>query len=54
MDGKIYVIIIVHNNTRNQKKCANAHTLYAYVYRETRVMPFKLLTVVKLLGWLFT
>lgn len=36
MDGKIYVIIfIVHNNTRNQNKYANAYTLYAYVYRET-------------------
>lgn len=48
------ILIIVHNNTGNQNKCVNAHPLYAYVYGETRVIPFKLTATVKLLVWVFT
>ena len=48
------ISFIVHSNTGNQKKHANAHTLYAYVYGETRVIPFKLTATVELLVWVFT
>lgn len=55
--GKDNILFTVHNNTgnqKNQKKHANGHILYEYVYRETRVVPFKLTATVKLLVWVFT
>lgn len=43
----------MHNNTGSQKKHASPHTLYAYVYRETRDLLSKPTATVKVYVWVF-